>query len=109
MCCIEYISSFLHTLSSHRFVEGRLPNYQEVVKLLKDNNYLRSLIPEFIEEMQLYQKKFSIAFNFIYIIQKSLNEPSMRKQKYYLYFMALQETNGLCESDYVKSVVLHLR
>jgi len=96
-------------LSSHRFVEACLPNYQEVVKLLKDNNYLRSLIPGFIEEMQLYQKKFSVAFNFIYIIQKSLNEPSMRKQKYYLYFMALQETNGLCESDYVKSVVLHLR
>jgi hypothetical protein len=102
-------SIFLHLLILCRFVESLLPNYQLVVKLLKDNDFLRLAIPEFVEEMRLYQKNFCVAFNFISMIQHALNEPSMRKPEYYLYLIALQEENGLGESDYVKSVISHLR
>ncbi|CAG8565300.1 8493_t:CDS:10 [Ambispora gerdemannii] len=98
-----------------KYVEAQLPDSDEVRRLLEDNAYLESLLPVLIKGIEQYHKKFSIAFECLWIIQQSLvncKDPKInvdRKAKHSLYYLAIQEDGGLCDAYHTQKLLVNLK
>ncbi|KAG9302171.1 hypothetical protein G9A89_020605 [Geosiphon pyriformis] len=97
--------------SFRRYVEQRLSNTNEVRSLLKDDDYLKNLLPDIVHTIGLYHKKFAIAFEFVWLLQQSFDHrfAISRKPKHLLYYLALREEEGLRSAYHIKDLLENLK
>ncbi|CAG8521328.1 3572_t:CDS:10 [Ambispora leptoticha] len=111
----DHLEAIRMQKSFMKYVEAQLPDSDEVRRLLEDNAYLESLLPRLIKGIEQYHKKFSIAFEFLWILQQTLidyKDPKInvdRKTKHSLYYLAIQEDGGLCDAYHTQKLLVNLK
>ncbi|CAG8567994.1 10161_t:CDS:10, partial [Diversispora eburnea] len=91
--------------SFRKYVESIIDRPEEALQLLNNDNYLKNMLPKFLQNMKLYHQKFGAAFELVNYLQKFLSlDSGLLKARHELYSLALKEP-GLGENFYIQKFV----
>ncbi|RHZ63494.1 hypothetical protein Glove_329g43 [Diversispora epigaea] len=91
--------------SFRKYVESIIHLPEEALQLLNNDNYLKNMLPKFLQDMKIYHQKFGAAFELVNYLQKFLSlDSGLLKARHELYSLSLKEP-GLGENFYIRKFV----